>query len=745
MDVGYLLRILYRRKWLILAAMLTAAAATYFFIGQKPERYKASVIVSTGIVNYQGINADNSDVVKQQYQVENAFSNLIEFSQSRSTLKLLTIAMLRHDLLGEGSIASKPFRTPDNNFSDFTDEEKNALLDTIVKIDLDSLGDVSFNKEFDYLLDKIARAYGYDYDAIWSCLQVERRAGTDYLTIEIVTENPALSQYMANEYAARFLICYQNLAVKEKKKKVEFFSELSVRKKTTLDSITDLRYSYLRSRSLPSGGRQGGDLITQISDFENARDQAESRRDAAIASLRKLDDFVDRRGSRDATETKNRIVDKSDTEEYFEKVRQLTQKSLAAGGKDPEIEAELAEAKQQLEESVRSSARNLGKQKDKSDPKRTQEDIRKERASYNLDRTEAENTISQIDAKIATLKSRLGGIVVNDEYSTNLLNAETRAQEEFNAINDQLMAATLDLSKSDNPLSIAENAQLPEQAEPNRQLLLSGLAALVAGSLTTILLFLLAYMDGSMQSPELFKRYTGNLPLLGSVNSVPVQGLDLNRIFSTNGEMPKFNLFRESLRKIRSLILKDQGSHIFLIVSTKNKEGKTFTMHALAHSLAANNKHVLMLDTNFKTPLPETYTDRATGNSALLNEIMRENSLVKVFQLKTPLGTAKRQKVDIIGNHGLQKSPSEVLDPKTFTRFLNDLRAHYDYIFLESAALNDYSDAQELLPFVDKVIAIFNAHSVVSPQDKISIQYLQSLGEKFAGAILTDVDARNMN
>jgi hypothetical protein len=71
-----------------------------------------------------------------------------------------------------------------------------------------------------------------------------------------------------------------------------------------------------------------------------------------------------------------------------------------------------------------------------------------------------------------------------------------------------------------------------------------------------------------------------------------------------------------------------------------------------------------------------------------------------VFQLKTPLGgVAKKQKVDIIGNHGLQKSPSEVLEPAQFRQFLVDLREHYDYIFLESASLNEYSDAQELVSF----------------------------------------------
>lgn len=746
MDVGYLLRILARRKWLILIAMLAAAVATFLFIGRKPERYRASVIMSTGIVNYKGLNSNDDDAFVQQYQVENAFSNLIEFIRSRSSVKLLTLQMLKHDLAAEDSGAEQPFRQANKSLSDFTETERQTLVAELAKINLDSINDPSFSQQFDYLLDKIARAYGYDNDAILRGLTVKRRSATDYLTIEMTTENPALSQYMTNEYAKRFMVYYQNLSVREKRKKAEFLSEEAAKKKLVKDSISDLKYAYLRTRSLPAIGKQSEDLITQISGFERDRELAASKRDAAEASVRKIDDYLNRRSTRDANETQTRIIEKSDTEEQMARVKELTQKSIAAGGKDPEIEEELAEAKQQLQESIQKSARSIGKQKEKDEEKRTREDLYKERVNADLARIEAEKTVAQSSGKIASLRNRLSTIVGDDEYSTALTGAEERANKEFTDVNDELIQAKLDLAKQESPLSIVENAQLPEWPEPNRQVLLSLFAAVVAGTLATIAIFLLAYMDGSLQSPDLFKRYTGNLPLLGAVSTVPLQGLNLGQVFSTNGEMPKYTLFRESLRKIRTVLLQNEEDHIFLVVSLKSREGKTFTMHALAHSLAANHNRVLMLDTNFKTPLPEDYTDRPTSNSAILNKIIRENNLTKVFQLKTPLGgAAKKQKVDIIGNHGLQKSPSEVLETSQFRQLLTDLREHYDYIFLESASLNEYSDAQELEPFVDKIIAVFNARSVIKPADKDSLQYLQNIGGKFAGAVLTEVDARNLN
>jgi uncharacterized protein involved in exopolysaccharide biosynthesis len=199
MDFTYLLNILLRRKWLILGAMAAAALGTFFFIGQKPARYKSGVVMATGIVNYKGINSDNSDAFVQQYQVENAFSNLLEFAQSRSAIKLVTIEMLQHDLGGQTA-----FRQP-NPALPFTEQEKQSLLQQLKEIKLDSLEDPSFSPDFDFLLDKVARAYGYDNDAILRSLAVKRKGQTDYLDIAVTTEIPALSQHLANAYARRFL------------------------------------------------------------------------------------------------------------------------------------------------------------------------------------------------------------------------------------------------------------------------------------------------------------------------------------------------------------------------------------------------------------------------------------------------------------------------------------------------------------------------------------------------------------
>lgn len=739
MDFAYLLNILLRRKWLILGVMASAAVATFIFIGQRPERYKSSVLMATGIVNYKGINSNNSDAFVQQYQVDNAFSNLLEFAQSRSAIKLVTIDMLQHDFAAEqGKNGAKPFRQPNTRLSDFTEAEKQSLNAELQKIQLDSLEDPAFSPQFDFLLDKIARAYGYDNDALLRSLSVKRKGQTDYLDIAITTDQPALSQSLANSYASRFHRFYYNLLVREKRKNVDSYMKLTTEKKAVVDSIADLKFEYLKQKGLPALGKQSEELVAQITKLELDRQKAAARKVSAAESVNRIKKYEGDRESRDAREVQSRLLEKNNTAEQMERVRDLTRRNAEAGGKDADLAEELANAKTELEETMRASARSQGRPRNE-EVKKTKEDLYKDRVSADLERIEAEESFSRTNNEIYTLKNKLSSMVVSDEVFSKLQAEQDAAQLEFDKVNNEFIQAKLTLENAENPLSIVQNAQLPEWPEPDRRTLISLFAAIVAGTLTMIALFVLAYLDSSIQSPDLFKKYTRGLPLLGTIPVIPVKGFDAAQVFSGKTQDPVFNTFRESIRKLRGQILASGGG-VFLIVSTKAKEGKTLTMLSLAHSLAFNNKRVLMIDTNFKAPLPESYTDEPTPNKDLINNALRENGLAEVFQLKSKK-TEEAQLVDILGNTGIPKSPAELLEPNAFSAFLAAMRQHYDIVLMEAAALNQYSDAQELTPFADKVLAIFNAHSVLKNADQHSLDYLRGLEGKFAGAVLTEVNS----
>jgi polysaccharide biosynthesis transport protein len=746
MDISYLLRVLARRKWLILSAMLAAALATYFLIGRKPEKFKSTVILSTGIVNYKGINSDNSDGFVQEFQIQNAFSNLLEFVKGRSNIKMLSIAMLRHDLPNgkDNQRNGEPFMQPNKALSDFTDEQARQLVTELNELDLENTSDLTLSPSTDLLLDKISRAYGYDHDAILRSIEVKRKGETDYLTVNVSTHDPQLTRYMANTFAQVFMTFYQNMRQRENKKKVDFYSDLVEEKLVIIDSLKEELYDYRKSKGLASPDKQAEELISQITQLELQLQRAQSRNEAASEAGSKLDDYSQTTGGVFADATRSRVIDKNMLFDQKQKIDALRQKSISSGKKDKKIEAELAQAEVEYEKAVGLISASVGKVRPKEEERAMQQDLFKSRVSTDLDGIDARKSASQIRTEIDVLKPKLGGLVASDQTMSYIKSDLERKETEFSKLTEELNKFRLAYQTNENPLQVIENAQLPEWPEGNNQVLLSLFAAIVAGTLTTIILFLLTYFDDSLQSPVLFKGITGNLPLAGAVNTIGLKNLDLKQVFNSNGNSADLNMFRESLRKIRNEILTSPG-HIFLVTSTKPKEGKSFTINALAHSLAANHKKTLIIDTNFKNPTLSQFADEPSAYTSVINHAIRNANLSHVFSLKTNTVGIALNNVEVIGNTGIYGSPDELLDLQSFRNFLLELRESFDYIFLESAPMNTYSDTRELAQYADKVFCVFSADSKLKSIDKNQIEYLKELEGKFGGAILTQVELANMN
>jgi Mrp family chromosome partitioning ATPase len=171
---------------------------------------------------------------------------------------------------------------------------------------------------------------------------------------------------------------------------------------------------------------------------------------------------------------------------------------------------------------------------------------------------------------------------------------------------------------------------------------------------------------------------------------------------------------------------------------------------ALAYTLSLARKRTLIIDTNLRhNSLTRLLTARVhlkqsieyyTGTVRQLTtgETNKELSTADTRNLITP---THNEFVDVIGNRTSHLSPSEVIPGEDFHILLNWLKAQYDFIILEGASLNDYSDSRELVGFVDKVIPVFSAGATLNAEDRESLHFLRSLNGKLGCAILNNVVA----
>src|SRR5690606_9386310 len=170
----------------------------------------------------------------------------------------------------------------------------------------------------------------------------------------------------------------------------------------------------------------------------------------------------------------------------------------------------------------------------------------------------------------------------------------------------------------------------------------------------------------------------------------------------------------------------------------------------LAYSLSLIQKKVLIIDTNFKNnTLTRMLIAKPRFDKLLESSNYKEPSKllvspdgeqfeeassteddVKNKYKKTIISPTFLENIDIIGSRGGDESPAEILSGRNFNEVLNELAADYDYIFLEGASLNDYSDSKEVVECSDLVLPVFSAQSVIKQMDKESIAYLKRLDGK---------------
>ncbi len=73
------------------------------------------------------------------------------------------------------------------------------------------------------------------------------------------------------------------------------------------------------------------------------------------------------------------------------------------------------------------------------------------------------------------------------------------------------------------------------------------------------------------------------------------------------------------------------------------------------------------------------------------------------------------------------------------------MKEEYDFIFMEGAPLNEYTDTMELINYADGMVAVFAADANFTNLDKESIEFLHLHKDKFIGAILNKVEVEHLD
>jgi len=273
------------------------------------------------------------------------------------------------------------------------------------------------------------------------------------------------------------------------------------------------------------------------------------------------------------------------------------------------------------------------------------------------------------------------------------------------------------------------------------------LGVLMGLGLGVVIVFLRAYLDVRVRTPEDLKRY-GYVPLSAiSQMDEEIREIQASRPVASNGKqfdphlVSLFNPLSplaESYRRLRTNVQYaqlDKPLKSIMITSANPREGKSTTVSNLAIAFAQTEKKVLLVDADMRRPvlhtlfcLPEDpgLTDLLFGKS-VFEEVVQKDV---------------HKNLDIVGCGTVPPNPAEILGSRKMQEFVDQINQIYDVVLFDAPPLLAVTDAAVLATGVDGAILVVSAGKTRAPAIERVLEFITGVGGKVLGVVLNNFDIR---
>jgi capsular exopolysaccharide synthesis family protein len=272
-----------------------------------------------------------------------------------------------------------------------------------------------------------------------------------------------------------------------------------------------------------------------------------------------------------------------------------------------------------------------------------------------------------------------------------------------------------------NPAMLAGGAIVPK----TRQNLTIGA---VVGLLIPLLIFvLLEYLNVRVQSKEDIEKFTA-IPFIGGIGHKKSE-VNLEVLVS-----PK-SVIAESFRALRSnlnFFIGKKDKAVFLITSSISGEGKTFTSINLASVFSLSGRSTLIVGADMRKP--KLFKDFDASNDVGLSTF-----LAGMADFNSVLQKTKYPNLDLVSGGPVPPNPSELLLQPRLKEFMDEARARYDYVIIDTPPLALITDAFPLADHVDHTIFLVRQNYTPKELLKVGQDYYASGKLKNISIVFNDV------
>src|SRR3989339_457296 len=716
MELQKFLLLLYKRKYILVIVPMIAVFITYFLVRKLPDTFKSRSRISTGLVDQsQQFLEKNSG--QDENKASQQFSNLIEMNRLKRNFDQVSFHLMVHDLT-----SNKPFRPQSKLLKEIGPDARAHALE-VFKAHIASKQPLSLFDKDQFGINQLLISMGYDEATLQKKVFIYRVNNSDFIDFEYESENPFLSAFVINTLIDEFIDFYSNYIKGNQEKAVNFLDMLMKKKFDSLSAKTRLLRDYkIRNRVL-NLNEQAKSLYTQIADFESRLQVAKKDVESFEGAINGIDQKF---SPQDRRYLESVVVDINQSVLATRERLRVVTNDLVKSNFDPRIKQKQDSLKALLEQQVLQSTDRL-----LVSPLANKQLLVQQRFNLEIALDQSRSSIIPLTDELRRLNEKFDMLVPHEALIQNYEGLVDVAGKEYLDIQNRFNQTSLESSMTVQLRQI--EMAMPGPAQPSKKLILVALAGIISFIFCLAALFVIFYLDDSIQNATDLANKT-NLAVLAYLPYINTSMLDLTNLWK-NGEGNKVTIaFKNLLRSLRFEIEREMGHKKQLVItSLADGEGKTLISLGLAYAYSMVNKRVLVIDGNFDQP---TIT-ATTGTNCYLEDYLKNRITLSEI--------IKEGRVSVLGNRGGDTSIFEFCDESIVKPKLAFLRDVFDIIIIEAPAMDKLNKSREWIVLADKVVAIFAAGSTIKNGKIQSIEYLNDLGDSFAGWALNKLIINRLN
>jgi len=223
----------------------------------------------------------------------------------------------------------------------------------------------------------------------------------------------------------------------------------------------------------------------------------------------------------------------------------------------------------------------------------------------------------------------------------------------------------------------------PTPVSPKSQIIL--LSSLVVGLIVPFgVLYIVFLFDTKIKTKDQIRAFLPHMPI---VAEVPQHQDRENKIILPNDRSSVAESFRIMRTNLNFMSLKkEQGStidsEVVFITSTTKGEGKTFVAINLASSLVAAKKKVLLIGCDLRNPQIHNYLNLKKDLAGVSNYLYNDSISFDELIIKNSI---ENLDLDVLLSGDIPPNPAEMLMSSKFEQLLQEAKAKYDYVIVDTA------------------------------------------------------------